>query len=860
MDILYPNLFHALFETDIPRIIIRVGHPELEILKCNQSFKSIKPLEDANIIGKNLWDIYDAIDDDRARKELLKEAIDKAIINHQTLKLEPFLLKSEHNYKQDAWCQLEIVPIADQQKVIGYVLVSAHDVTKEIVGNQRIQHNEIREKELNEELITTNEELLVSNEDLAKSNSELSAAIDDLHRTQEELKILNDSLEEKVKDRVIALIESENNMRSLIMNAHYPLMILKGKEGKVEIANAQALQLLSKSFEEIKGRSLADILPKVAGQPFIKSFKQTYATKKPFGEDEQVFKYQTSKGEEIKYISYYYDPLIRSNGFMSGIIVSANDITEKVKARKDLEKIYREQIELNNKIATINEELEATVEDLSASNEKLYKSQREIEIKNAALSESEERFRSLIAQAPVGICVVKADNFIVQEVNNDFLALTGRLRADMQDRSIWDAIPETAEVYAPIMADVTISGLAYKAKEREVVLFRNGVEENIYVDFVFEPVKDCKERVVCIMIVAIEITDKVLARQKIEDVEERIRLAIEATEMGTYDYNPITQKIITTPRLNKIFGLEEVNSREDLLAVLHPDDVIKSDNAHVKSRIDGKLFYEARLIHKDKSIHWIRVHGNLYFNEKGKPVRLLGTILDITEYKFLLQQKDDFISIASHELKTPITSLKASFQLLHRMKDNLSATLAPRLIEQSNKSMNRISELVEELLDVGRISEGSLRLNKKRFNLNLLLNECAQNIRANGNQQVVLIKDEQYEVYADEHRIEQVITNLINNAVKYATTSDKIQINIEQVGSYVRVLVKDNGPGVLPEKLPYLFERYYRADSSGCKVSGLGLGLYISKEIINKHGGSIGVESEVGKGSNFWFTIPIDNE
>ena len=112
-------------------------------------------------------------------------------------------------------------------------------------------------------------------------------------------------------------------------------------------------------------------------------------------------------------------------------------------------------------------------------------------------------------------------------------------------------------------------------------------------------------------------------------------------------------------------------------------------------------------------------------------------------------------------------------------------------------------------------------------------------------------------VFADEHRIDQVITNLVNNAVKYAPDAKEIYLIAERADNGVRIAVQDNGPGISPDKLPHLFNRYYRADYSGMQFSGLGLGLFISAEIIKRHGGQIGVDSEIGKGSTFWFTLPL---
>src|SRR5690606_1293714 len=122
------------------------------------------------------------------------------------------------------------------------------------------------------------------------------------------------------------------------------------------------------------------------------------------------------------------------------------------------------------------------------------------------------------------------------------------------------------------------------------------------------------------------------------------------------------------------------------------------EQAHAIAKKTGKLYYETRLMLKDGSIRWVRVQGNIHYDEEYNILKLLGTVIDITEFKRLQQQKDDFISIASHELKTPITSLKASLQLLERMKAN-PTQLFPRLIEQSTRSMEKISELVEDLLN-----------------------------------------------------------------------------------------------------------------------------------------------------------------
>jgi signal transduction histidine kinase len=165
--------------------------------------------------------------------------------------------------------------------------------------------------------------------------------------------------------------------------------------------------------------------------------------------------------------------------------------------------------------------------------------------------------------------------------------------------------------------------------------------------------------------------------------------------------------------------------------------------------------------------------------------------------------------------------------------------------------------LVEDLLNVSRASEKQLKLNKTTFNIAEMLNACCNHIRVAGKYNLIVKGDAGLEIYADEHTIDQVMVNLVNNAVKYAPESLDIILTIEKEDDMAKISVTDFGQGISADKLPRLFERYYQADSSGFQNSGLGLGLYISSEIIKRHGGKIGAVSELGKGSTFWFTLPL---
>ena len=295
-----------------------------------------------------------------------------------------------------------------------------------------------------------------------------------------------------------------------------------------------------------------------------------------------------------------------------------------------------------------------------------------------------------------------------------------------------------------------------------------------------------------------------------------------------------------------------------LKTVIHPDDLENalSEYKSIRETSDGGEF-QIRGRRADGLYRWHLIRLMPIRNEDGQMQLWVGTATDIQELRLLQQQKDDFISIASHELKTPLTTLKASLQLLNKMKDNPSLVMLPNLIDQANKSLDKVSVLIQDLLNASKVNEGQLHLSKKPFIIANVINDCCPHIRTEG---IYIIKtqgDLELDVFADEGRIDQILVNFVNNAIKYAPKSHEILVKVERLNDMAKVSVIDKGPGISPEKLPHLFERYYRVDSSGSQYSGLGLGLYICAEIIKKHNGQIGVDSEIDKGSTFWFTLPI---
>ncbi|MDB5230364.1 MAG: domain S-box-containing protein [Chitinophagaceae bacterium] len=332
-------------------------------------------------------------------------------------------------------------------------------------------------------------------------------------------------------------------------------------------------------------------------------------------------------------------------------------------------------------------------------------------------------------------------------------------------------------------------------------------------------------------------------------------------EIGNWIIDVETRAFDPSQRMKEFFGyyIDEVMSLENSLECVTEEYREKTKEAIEKAFLKGESYnieYPVIGLH-DKTFRWLRDQAKFYPAKEGKPAHYSGTVLDITERKEFEQRKDDFISIASHELKTPVSSLKAALQLMDRIKNKPAPEMMIRLIDQANKSMDKISGLIEELLNVSRMNEGELKLNKTTFTLAHMMQQCCNHIREDGIHKLIFSGNENLQVHADENRVDQVVVNLVNNAVKYAPGCSDIHLSVEKENSMALVKVRDCGPGIAKEKLQHLFDRYYRVDHGSHHQSGLGLGLYISSEIIKRHNGQIGVKSEVGEGTTFWFTLPL---
>jgi signal transduction histidine kinase len=249
-----------------------------------------------------------------------------------------------------------------------------------------------------------------------------------------------------------------------------------------------------------------------------------------------------------------------------------------------------------------------------------------------------------------------------------------------------------------------------------------------------------------------------------------------------------------------------------------------------------------------------------YIEEIARRVALtLDNIRLFKEAQDAIALRDDFISVASHELKTPVTSVKIYTQVLKKQSEKIHDAVSVRSLERMDRQLDKLTELIYNLLDIAKIQKGRLEYSMKTFAFDAMIKESVEMLQnLSPTHEIILKGKTTKKIHGDEDRLGQVISNLIANAIKYSPNANKVYITLSSSTKEIKVTVQDLGIGVQKEFLEKIFDRFYRVDANkGKTFPGLGLGLYISKEIIERHGGKLWAESESGNGAKFHFTLPV---
>jgi two-component system phosphate regulon sensor histidine kinase PhoR len=254
-----------------------------------------------------------------------------------------------------------------------------------------------------------------------------------------------------------------------------------------------------------------------------------------------------------------------------------------------------------------------------------------------------------------------------------------------------------------------------------------------------------------------------------------------------------------------------------------------------------------------------RYSGPVY-REEGQLLGRIEVYSDTTEVRELHRNKDEFLSLVSHELRTPVTSIKGYAQLLQRRarREHLPAQTASAYATIERQAA-RMQELIDLLLDLSRLEAGRLKIQAAPVNLTDLIKRVVEMVQSTADLHRIDMRlpREPVSIQGDERRLEQVLMNVLTNAVRYSPDGGTVTLSLECQSDRVRISVADTGVGIAPDSLARVFERFYRAASTPLPT-GMGIGLYITRGIVEEHGGKIGVESELGKGSTFTVELPAN--
>lgn len=640
-----------------------------------------------------------------------------------------------------------------------------------------------------------------------------------------------------------------------LVSSPAPTSIYSGEDMIIRFANEGMLALWGKDSSVI-GKPLMEAIPELEGQPFLELLREVWRSGKTYSVSEAPAKLIRNGQEVLDYFDYEYKALTDHNNKTWCILNTALNVTSRLEFLRQIEqKEAREQ--------ALNEEMAATLEELTCTNEELSNSIKQ-------LADSREYIRMIIEQAPVGIAMLKGSEHIVEIANPAILNIWGRAESEIIGYPHEKARPELkGQPVNKWIKEVYQSGKPKINTEFTVKLRHNDGLREAIVNSIYQPIFSDDGDISGVLVILEEITQQVLERRKNENDQQMLALAIDAGELATFYYQPATNLFSGNSLLRNWFGL---SSDENLdlslaLAVILPEDrnrVIEAITHSLSNNSDGHYFIEYRIKNNvDKKIRLLQANGRVFYDRKGNPLSLNGTLRDITEQKKEEQRKDDFMGMVSHELKTPLTSLKAYLQMLQRIGLKTESPMPQNMLEKSLKQVDYMNGMINGFLNVSRLDSGQMHIDKTAFDFQVLFSEIEDEVLSTISTHNFVFKHSgPIEILADREKISQVLHNLIGNAIKYSPLKMSIIIEYVTVGdNSLKVSVHDYGIGISSDDQQRIFERYYRVkDINSKSIAGFGIGLYLCKEIIELHGGTIEVNSSQNEGTIFSFVLPIKGE
>jgi two-component system sensor histidine kinase VicK len=391
-------------------------------------------------------------------------------------------------------------------------------------------------------------------------------------------------------------------------------------------------------------------------------------------------------------------------------------------------------------------------------------------------------------------------------------------------------------------------------------------DEPIWVNNTYSIMRDSIGNKIGISSISQDITEHKSMLQKLRESEAKFRIVVETTSEWIWEMDLSYTFTYSNPAVEQILGYraDEVVGKNIMFFIYKQDnkDFTKNMDASFHDKKEWKqwiIFWR----HKDGSTRALESNGMPILNENGDLTGFRGVDRDITERKRLEKLQNEFISMVGHELRTPLSSIHGALGLLNK-EENMPSKMK-ELLSIAYRNTERLILIINDILDVERFEDSHFNLEKKPVILKKIIQEAVESlIPLAQNAQVTLVQEPSLiEEVVNTHRdrIMQVIINLLSNAIKFSPPGSRIFISMEKIGSKLRTLIKDEGKGISEAFKPKVFEKFSQeVVSDNRSKSGTGLGLNISKSIMDHLGGSIGFESTEGKGSTFYFDLPLPGE
>jgi two-component system CheB/CheR fusion protein len=508
----------------------------------------------------------------------------------------------------------------------------------------------------------------------------------------------------------------------------------------------------------------------------------------------------------------------------------------------------------NEELVSANEEMQSTNEEMQSVNEELHTINADYQLKNKELLEINDDLNNYFRSNINGQLFINNDLLLmkfspgtVKQINllpSDIGRPLSNISTNIKFETILDDIKEVLAEGTIITKEIeTNNGKWYQVMTMPYVQQANNKRHGAIITFN-------------------DITELKQIQQELDLSNKMLGMAVEAAELGTWTMDIETREFNPSPRLKEMYGYQadETMTYKAAMSQIegeHQFSVNDAVEVTIKAGVKYDVEYPLRGFHDGKS-RWVRGIGNLSHDQESKSRYFTGVLHDITTLKQDEILKNDFIALVSHELKTPLTSLQAYVQLvsaqLKKAGDNTNYDMLTKAVHQVKK----MAVLINGFLNVSSFEAGKIYLNKTTFEMNSLLSDVVEEIMlTTATHDIMLLPSIKVSVNADRDKISQVVNNFLSNAIKYSPKGKKIEISCEELVDSVQVKINDEGMGIKNEEKEKLFNRFYRIKNTNTKnISGFGLGLYLSAEIIQQHNGKLWVESEMGKGSTFYFNLP----